>query len=273
MARQSFPATLGPGVPVTFTDSHAHFDTFVETGMLDDILRRAAAAGVSRMVAIGGGPESNARAARLAREHPDRLRAAVGYDRDLAGSETPMDPLLELLREPGVAAVGETGLDYHYAPETAPVQRELFARMLDAARTAGRPVVIHSRDADDDTVELLRRHAPPRGGVLHCFTGGLGFARRLLDLGLYIGFSGIVTFKNAESLREVARFVPGDRLLIETDAPYLAPVPHRGKTNEPAWVVHVAEMLASVRGVALEEVARQTAANAARLFGFSEELS
>jgi TatD DNase family protein len=149
--------------------------------------------------------------------------------------------------------------------------------MLEVARSCGKPVVVHSREADEDTLSMLREHvrgwkgAADRIGVLHCFTGGLPFARALVDLGLHIGLSGIVTFRNAESLREVARWVPADRLLIETDAPYLAPVPHRGQRNEPAWVLHVAEALASARSIGLQEVAEQTSVNARRLFGIEQD--
>jgi TatD DNase family protein len=260
-----------------FTDSHAHFDDFIENGTADAVLDRARAAGVSRVVAIGGGPSANERACALADAHPGRVWASVGFDRDLAGQHPEMDALRTAARRACVVAIGETGLDYHYSPETAPAQRELFGGMLALASELAKPVVVHSRDADSDTLDLLRDHVahwkgdPARLGVLHCFTGTTAFARALLDLGLLIGFSGIVTFKNAEPLREVARFVPPDRLLIETDAPYLAPVPHRGKTNEPAYVVHVAAALASLRGDTIEQFAARTTENARRLFGLPED--
>lgn len=259
------------------TDSHVHLDAFDEAGDVPGVLDRAVAAGVRRMVAIGGTVAANERAVRLAGANPERLRATVGYDRDEAGRGPDVAAVERLARQPGVAGIGETGLDYHYQPETAGQQRALFQQMLDVASGARLPAVVHSREADDDTLAMLRAHAaawkgdPARIGVLHCYTGSLDFARRLLDAGLYISFSGIVTFRNADALREVARYVPADRILVETDAPYLAPVPLRGKQNEPAYVVHVAQALATVRGVGLQDLAEQTTLNAAALFGWTGE--
>jgi TatD DNase family protein len=262
---------------IDLTDSHVHFDVFDETGDVQGVLDRAAAAGVRRMVAIGGSVAANQRAVAVAARCPDRVRATVGYDRDEAGKGPDLAALDVLAAHPLVVAVGETGLDYHYQPETAPQQKELLQQMLDLAARRRLPVVVHSREADEDTLAMLGAHAaawkgdPARIGVLHCYTGSLDFARRLLDLGLAISFSGIVTFRNADALREVACFVPADRLLIETDAPYLAPVPLRGKQNEPAYVAHVAQALATVRGVELQVLAEQTTCNAARLFGWTGE--
>jgi TatD DNase family protein len=170
-------------------------------------------------------------------------------------------------------AVGETGLDGHHATPGLPEQTRLMAAHLDLARTLHLPVIVHTRDADDATCDLLAAHArqwsgdPARIGVVHCYTGGAAFAARLTDLGFRIGLSGILTFRNAAALREVARHLPADRLLVETDTPYLAPVPHRGMPNEPAWVRLVAEQLATLRGSTLADVARLTTANATRLFG------
>lgn len=257
-----------------FVDSHAHFDTFAASSGVPALIEAARAANVLRVVAIGGTPGANRLAVDLAVRHPEAIRAAVGYDRDEVGKSPDLAELDRLAGEGGVVAVGETGLDYHYSPETAPGQRELMEANLDVARRRRLPVVIHSRDADDDTLALLRDHArrwpgdPARLGVLHCFTGSEPFARKLLDLGLHISFSGIVTFKNAADLRAVARRIPADRLLIETDAPYLAPVPHRGKTNQPAWVAEVAAALASERNVSLQTLAEQTWLNAERLFAW-----
>lgn len=262
-------------MPMNLIDSHAHFDAFEEAGETAAVLERARAAGVARVVAIGGTPAANDLAVAVARRHPHQVRAVVGYDRDEAARVPDVAALDELARIPAVVGIGETGLDYHYAPETAPAQRALFGAMLDAAGRHGLPAVIHSREADEDTLAMLRDHArawrgdPARLGLLHCFTGGEAFARRLLDLGLCLSFSGIVTFRNAADLRAVARLVPADRLLIETDAPYLAPVPFRGKRNEPAWVVHVAEALARERGDSLQALAEQTALNADRLFAWA----
>ncbi len=256
-------------------DTHAHFDAFTDTEAAE-VLRRARGAGVARIVAVGGNLRANAAVLRVAAAHPEMLRAAVGIDRDGAAQAYDLPALELLIREQTgqVVAVGEIGLDYHYAPDTAAAQRGLLEAELDLARRLGLPVIVHSRDADADTVALLTAHAaawrgdPGRIGVLHCFTEDEPFARALLALGFMISFSGIVTFRNADPLREVARRMPADRLLIETDTPYLAPVPHRGKPNEPAFLPAVAECLARVRGEAVEAVTAQTVVNAVRLFGW-----
>lgn len=255
-------------------DSHLHFDAFEAEGAVDALLARARDAGVQWMIAIGGSDTANALAVRLAASHPDCLRAAVGYDRDLAAGAWRLESMASCLDAPFVVAVGETGLDYHYEPGTAPEQRRLFGAMLDLARRHRKPVVVHSREAEDDTLAMLREHAAGWGGdasaigVVHCFTGSLPFALRLAELGYFISFSGILSFRNADTLREVARALPLDRILIETDAPYLAPVPHRGRRNEPAYVAEVARALAQARGdVGPDEAAVITARNAVRLFG------
>ena len=164
-------------------------------------------------------------------------------------------------------AVGETGLDYYYAADSKQQQQDSFRDHIRAARALEKPVIVHTRDAKQDTLNILREEqAEACGGVLHCFTETWQMARQALDMGLYISFSGIVTFKNAAALRDVARQVPDDRFLIETDAPYLAPVPHRGKQNHPGWVGHVAECLAEVRGSSLEQIASLSRANYQQLF-------
>ncbi len=259
-----------------YFDSHAHLDPFVEDGTLPDVMERASVAGVQRVLAIGGSPGANQTALDAARRRPGQIRVAIGFDRDEAVRQPDWVSVEALASDPMVAAMGETGLDYHYAPETAPAQRDLLLANLERAARFRLPVVIHTRDADDDTVALLSAHVrgwkgdAGRVGVIHCFTGTPELANRLLDLGFYISFSGIVTFKNAEALREVARRVPADRLLVETDAPYLAPVPHRGQRNEPAWVVPVAQALATIRNDALQSMAETTWVNASQLFGWRE---
>jgi TatD DNase family protein len=166
-----------------------------------------------------------------------------------------------------VVALGETGLDYFYQKDNIPLQQESFRQHIRIGRDLNKPVIVHTRDARDDTLAILREeNAQDCGGVLHCFTEDLPTAKALLDLGFYISFSGIVTFRNAEPLREVARYVPLDRMLVETDSPYLAPVPHRGKENQPAYVRDVAEYLAVLKGVSLENLAQATTANFSRLF-------
>lgn len=256
-------------------DTHAHFDDFEAAGTVEAVLQRAREAGVGQVVAIGGRDASNRLAADLAGRYPGTVYAACGYDRDQAGAPVDTAALDEILARPDVVAVGEMGLDYHYHADTAPAQRALFEAMADAARRFGRPLVIHSREADEDTLDLLRDHLRAwkgdagRVGVLHCFTGSPAFARKLLDLGLMLSLSGIATFLRGENVRAIAAFAPADRLLLETDAPYLAPIPHRGETNEPAFLVETARRVAEVRGCSMEALAEQTSANARRLFGWT----
>ena len=259
-------------------DTHAHFDGFAAEGSVAAVLARAAAAGVERMCAVGSSEASNELVVRLARENPGALVAAVGYDRDQLDKPRDPEKLAALAAEPVVAAVGEIGLDYYYSPDTAPAQRALFGQMLAFAAERKLPVIVHSRYADDDTIDLLGEFStawkkvfhgvenPPPPGILHCFTGDAAFAEELLALGFFISFSGIVSFNNAGPLREVAKLVPADRLLVETDCPYLTPKPFRGTVNEPAYVARVAEVLAEARGVDAAALAEETFANAKRIF-------
>lgn len=255
-----------------YIDSHFHFDLFEKEDRVDQLVEDARAASVNQMIAIGGSLDANERAVRMAKTFPGTVFSTVGYDRDEAGNDWDDALLREQLALPEVVGVGETGLDYHYSADSADEQKALFGAMLERAAEFKKPVIIHSREADDDTLAMLREYQetwtaePDRLAVLHCFTGEPAFAEALLELGLMISFSGIATFKNAASIRDAARLVPDDRILIETDAPYLAPVPHRGKPNQPAWVVRVAEVLAEERGVPLETFAQQTTSNAKRLF-------
>ncbi|MDD5677603.1 MAG: TatD family hydrolase [Kiritimatiellae bacterium] len=256
------------------TDTHVHFDGMIAAGdTIGAIVTRATQAGVSHMMAIGGSMAANHMAIEIARSYDTRIRATVGFNRDLAAVVNPMDELKALLAAPEVVAVGEIGLDFHHSRDTMPAQIELFRHMLTLARDRRLPVCVHTREAEAETLAALREHAAawsgPAGriGVMHCFTGGEGFTRDLLALGLYISFSGIITFKKSGSLREVAARVPEDRLLIETDAPYLAPEPFRGQPNEPSHVRRVAEALAEIRHMSLEKIAEVTTRNAERLFG------
>ncbi|HRR33955.1 MAG TPA: TatD family hydrolase [Kiritimatiellia bacterium] len=254
-----------------YYDTHAHFEgSPLETAA---VMERALAAGVGRVVAVGGSTELNAGALAVATAYPESVRLALGFDRDQAASASPetcVETLRLLASDHALAAVGETGLDFHYHPETAEAQCALFRAHLRLADEWRLPVIIHTRDADEATLRVLDE-TPWRGeglrGVVHCFTGDKHFAARLLERSLAISFSGIVTFRNADMLRESAASVPDDRLLIETDTPFLAPVPKRGQKNEPAFVVHVAECLAKVRGTTVGHIAATTHENAARLFG------
>ena len=256
--------------PPALFDTHAHLDQ-LSPDELAATLQRARDAGVGHILAIGGTAAANARGLEIARQYPGGVLASVGYDRGTAASAPDLAALDPLLSDPAVRAVGECGLDYHHDRDTAAAQRTLFSEMTRRAVHHGLPLVVHSREADEDTLSILRDAAavhpnPARLGVLHCFTGGLDFARRLLDLGLYISFSGIVTFRKAEALREVARFVPADRLLIETDSPYLAPEPLRGRANEPSYLPHVASRMAAIRDIPLPRLIEITSDNARGIF-------
>ncbi|HBA85412.1 MAG TPA: hypothetical protein DCZ95_15100 [Verrucomicrobia bacterium] len=260
--------------PISFTDTHVHLDAFRDDGERAAVIEAARAAGVTRLIAIGGNAVGNEIAVELSQQA--HIWAAVGYDRDQTSVDRLPNRLNEWLLDPRVVAVGEIGLDYHYSPETASAQRALFEEMLEIARRHARPVVIHSREADDDTLAILRNHAPlwlgpsECPGVLHCYTGNRAFADKLLELGLMISFSGIITFRNADELRQTAPAIPDDRLLIETDSPFLAPVPHRGKKNQPAYLVAVAETVARLRGVEPAELSAITQRNTDKLFGLKE---
>ncbi len=261
-------------------DTHAHFPEDPAR-----TLERARAAGLAGLLAVGGGPVLNAGAIAAARHAPGFAALALGWERGQAGrvsAEQALDLLrveVERCRAEALApvAIGEIGLDYHHSAETAAEQRELFERQVALAAEWGLPVVVHSREAEADTLAILRAvgsralAAAGRLGVLHCFTGGRGFAEAVLAAGLHVSFSGIVTFHNAADLRETARRIPAERLLVETDCPYLTPVPVRGKPNEPAFVGHVGQCLAAGRGVPALQLATVTRDNARRLFGLPGE--
>ncbi|MCF1488365.1 TatD family hydrolase [Pseudomonas sp. AA27] len=251
-------------------DSHCHLDRLdlsAHQGSLDAALQAARERGVGHFLCIGVSAE-NAGAVKALSERYADVDCSVGvHPLDLAPGETPaLEWLLRELAHPHVVAIGETGLDYHYEPEAAELQQASFRLHLEASRQTGKPVIVHTRAAREDTLALLREASLPQAGVLHCFTEDWPMARAALDLGYYISLSGIVTFRNADALREVARQVPVDRLLVETDAPYLAPIPHRGKPNLPQYVREVAEYVASLRGVSYEQLAEQTTSNFKRLF-------
>ena len=243
-------------------DSHCHlqFD-----GVPEGWLERAAAAGVGRMVCIGTDAPLSAAAVDVARRLPDRVWATVGLHPHDA--KEGVDSIVGLLDAPEVVAVGECGLDYHYDHSPRPQQREAFAAQVELARARGLALVIHTREAWDDTFAILESSGGVDRTVFHCFSGGPEEARRALDLGAYLSFSGIVTFKNADDLRAAAAMAPLDRLLVETDAPYLAPVPHRGRRNEPAFVPLVGAAVAATRGAPVAEIEGCTWENAMAVFG------
>ena len=255
-------------------DSHCHLDRLdlaAHGGSLDAALDAARARGVGHFLCIGVSAENASTVKALAERYAD-VHCSVGvHPLDLEPGVAPaLDWLLRELNHPRVVAIGETGLDYHYQPEAAELQREAFRLHLEAAQITGKPVIVHTREARSDTLQLLREAALPQAGVLHCFTEDWPMAKAALDLGFYISLSGIVTFRNAQALREVALQVPADRLLVETDAPYLAPMPYRGKPNLPQYVREVAEFLADLRGTSFESFAEQTSDNFQRLFSLAQ---
>lgn len=251
-------------------DSHCHLDRLNldrYDGELDGAIDAARARGVDQLLCISISLDNVEKVIDIAHRHP-RVLASVGvHPCDVKAGTASRAQLLDWTRRDKVVAVGETGLDYHYETESQALQQESFALHLQVAGEVGLPVVVHTRDAREDTLDLIRRHGnPDSAGVLHCFTESWEMASAAMDMGYYISLSGIVTFKNAESLREVARRMPLDRLLVETDSPYLAPVPYRGKPNEPRYVREVAEFVAEVKGLSFEALAEATTENFYRLF-------
>lgn len=254
-------------------DTHCHLDPQYLPQGPDEVLARAREAGVVGFVCVGVGQDlAPARAAIELASRRDDVVAAIGFhphdaralDDDLYAE------LSQLVRHPKVVAVGEMGLDYHYDHSPRHVQAEAFRRQIALAREVGKPIVVHTREAAEDTLAILEEEgARDVGGIIHCFSEDLVFATRAFDLGFDVSFSGIVTFKNAQSVREVAKVAPLDRILVETDSPYLAPVPMRGKRCEPAYVVHTARCIAELRGIPFEELARATTENACKRLGIS----
>jgi TatD DNase family protein len=254
-----------------YVDSHCHLDFPDLAAREDAVLATMAANDVGTALCISVKLEDFPRVLDLAERHP-QLWASVGVHPDNADCDEPdVARLVALADHPKVVAIGETGLDYYWQKDAPEWQRERFRTHIRAARETGKPLVIHTRSAADDTLRLMREeNAGEAGGVMHCFTESWEVAAGALELGFYISFSGIVTFRNAKDLKEVAKRVPLDRLLIETDSPYLAPVPHRGKTNEPGWVIHVAEELARLRDEPLELIEAATTDNFFRLFSHAQ---
>lgn len=260
---------------MTFIDSHAHLDVPNYNADRAEVIARAQAAGVEMMLEIAGsdvGKGSLPNGLKLAEEYPF-IYAAVGLHPHEASlyDEALEQELLSAAQHPKVIGWGEIGLDYHYDHSPREVQRQVFARQLGLAQQTNLPAIIHTREAEDDTIAILHaawaaQGGSELGGIIHCFTSTQALADAALELGFYISFSGVVTFKSAEELRAVARTVPLDRILIETDCPFLAPLPYRGKRNEPAFVVETAKKLAELKGVDLPAMARVTTENFKRLF-------
>jgi TatD DNase family protein len=252
-----------------FIDSHCHLDRLnlsLYDNQLANVVQAAKVAKVDKLLCVSV----------TLKDFPSMLEKTKDFDNVLVScgmhplnqdDEVSEQELYTLADQERVIAVGETGLDYHYAPETKALQLDSFKKHIKVAKALKKPLIIHTRAAQEDTLEMLiAQGASEVGGILHCFTESWDMAKKALDLGFYISFSGIVTFKNASALREVAKLVPDDRLLIETDAPYLAPVPYRGTENQPAFVVEIAKHLASIRGQSVETIATLTTNNFNRLF-------
>lgn len=248
-------------------DSHCHLDFPDLSRRIPEILERMQQNDIGYAVCIAVNLEDFPRVLALAEAHPN-LYATVGVHPEYADAEEPgVARLVELAGHPKVIAIGETGLDYYWQKDRPEWQRERFRQHIRAAVASGKPLVVHMRNSAEDTLRILTEEgAQAVGGVMHCFTETWDIARQALDLGFYISFSGILTFKNATAIKEVARNAPMERILVETDSPYLAPVPYRGKQNEPAFVLHVAEELARLRGLSLQQIAKATTDNFFNLF-------
>jgi TatD DNase family protein len=250
-------------------DSHCHLDFPDFSAELDQIIARARSAGVGRLVTISTRVRRHAQVLAIAEKFPE-VFCSVGTHPHYADEELDVDAqaLVALSRHPKIVAIGEAGLDYFRNNSPRDAQATGFRQHIAAARTTGLPLVIHSRDCDADMAQILREESGKGAfpAVLHCFTGGRDLAFSAIDLGHYVSFTGILTFKNSDALREVAAALPADRGMVETDAPYLAPLPYRGKRNEPAYVLETAKVLSDVRGVSVEEMTRQTTENFFRLF-------
>jgi TatD DNase family protein len=261
-----------------FIDSHCHLDFPEYRERLPEVLANMAAAQVSHALCISVDLPDFPLVRELAESHP-HLYASVGVHPDYEDTPEPtVDFLVEAAKHPKVIAIGETGLDYYRMADRAYAdmewQRTRFRTHIRAAIESGCPLIIHTRSASEDTIRILKEEGADRiGGVMHCFTESLEVAKQAIDLGFYISFSGIVTFKSAKDLQETCRQVPLERMLIETDSPYLAPMPHRGKTNEPAWVSHVAGFIADLKGVSVASIAEHTTNNFFQCFQVNRELT
>ncbi len=250
-------------------DSHCHLDFPDFASDLDGVVARARAAGVGRIVTISTRVKKHAQVLAIAEKYPD-VFCSVGTHPNSVHDEPDITAkdLIARARHPKIVAIGEAGLDYHYDKSPRDLQARSFREHIAAARETRLPLVIHSRDCDDDMAAILTEETGKGAfpAVLHCFTGGRALAFKAIEFGLYVSFTGILTFKNSAALRDIAKDLPAERIMVETDAPYLAPGPYRGKRNEPAYVAETARVLAETRGVAADEIARQTSENFFRLF-------
>ncbi|MBT3348376.1 MAG: TatD family hydrolase [Thiotrichales bacterium] len=246
-------------------DSHCHLDRL---NSVDDALKLAEEEGVSGFLNVCIDLDNFDKVLAIAEAHSNIVASVGVHPNDVGESETDIRELLSLADNSKVVAIGETGLDYHYTIEALQYQQQSFRTHIQAAKECGKPLIVHTREAREDTIKILQEEgAEECGGLLHCFTENLAMAQQALELGFYISFSGIITFNSAKELQEIVKEIPEDRILVETDAPYLAPVPFRGRPNQPAYVKQVAEKMAELRGVSLAEIDTITTDNFNRLFG------
>lgn len=263
----TYPIPECPANPCSITDTHAHMDDPRFDGYRDELLNGISKLGVSRIINCGCSDTSSLDCIALAKKYPV-CYAAVGYHPCNIKGETDLGKIESLLSEQKVVAVGEIGLDYYWDETYKDEQKKAFSAQLELAQKHDMPVIIHDRDAHADTVEILRQYRPK--GVMHCFSGSAETARELVRMGMYIGIGGVLTFKNSRKLVEVAADIPMEHILLETDAPYLAPEPFRGKANNSSLIIYVARRLAEIKGITADEVLRITSANAEQLFGFNK---
>lgn len=251
-------------------DSHCHLDSLDYENQhknVDEVIENAKARGVGHFISVCT-TLGRFEAMKQLTAHRDEVSLSCGvHPLNVEDEPFDYDKLLSFAQDPKVVAIGETGLDYHYTPETKALQQSIFAQQIEIANKVNKPLIIHTRSARQDTMEMLEQGGAEKcGGVLHCFTEDLAMAKRAMDIGFYISISGIITFHNAEELRDVVSHVPLDLLLVETDSPYLAPIPYRGKPNQPAYVRETCEYLAALKGVSVEELALITTQNVQKLF-------
>ncbi len=252
---------------MSLIDTHAHLDIPPLNQNTDDIIKRAKDSGIHKIITIAVDIDSSFESIKYALKY-DMVYASCGihpnHAKNIAFHD--LERLKSLANEKKIVAIGEVGLDYHWDYCPAEKQKEIFLSQIDIARETNLPLIIHSREANEDVYEILKGYANGMKGVFHCFSGDVVFAKKILDLGFYISFTGVITFPKAITLKEVAAFVPSDRIMLETDCPYLAPVPTRGKTNEPSYLKYIAEEIAKIKGISLEELAHCTTRNATEFF-------
>lgn len=259
---------------IKFFDSHAHINLQHYDNDRDEIIKKIFGSGVDKIVIPGVDMETISSALKLAEKYPDNIYTGIGFHPtdSIKWDTTTLNTLKELSKNKSVVAIGEIGLDYYWDTSPKELQHEIFITQIELAKELNLPVIIHTRDSHEDTLKILKENnAGKTGGIFHCFSGDSDFAKQCIDIGFYISFAGNITFKNAQKLRDAAKEIPLERILIETDSPYLTPMPDRGKRNDPSYVRFIAQQIADIKGLSLEEVATQTYKNALSVFKITEE--